>query len=76
MPCSLCASDSHAEFPAEVVIHFQGLENLGKPGVLLFPKVLVCMGCGRSHFTVPNTKLMLLGKRPATTESSGVAVSS
>jgi hypothetical protein len=33
------------------MIHFSGIRNL-EPGVLVFPKVLVCFDCGVSHFTL------------------------
>jgi hypothetical protein len=35
-----------------MMIHFRGLEHLDKPGVLLFPKIEVCLDCGLSRFTV------------------------
>jgi hypothetical protein len=41
-------------------IHLSGLNNLDKPGVFLFPKVLVCLDCGFSRFTTPETELALL----------------
>jgi len=40
-----------------MVIHFAGLKNLDKPGVWVFPKLLVCLACGCSHFTVPEREL-------------------
>jgi hypothetical protein len=33
-----------------MMIHFVGLEHLDKPGVLLFPKIKVCLDCGLSRF--------------------------
>ena len=60
MPCVSCGSGRQAEFPAEMNIHFSGLKNLDKPGVFLFPKVLICLGCGFSRFTTPETELALL----------------
>ena len=45
------------EFPAETNMHFRGRESLDKPGVLVFPKVLVCLDCGLAQFTVPDTAL-------------------
>jgi hypothetical protein len=57
MPCSLCMSRNQTEFPAEVNIHFISPKNLNIPGVLAFPKVLICMDCGASWFTLPEREL-------------------
>jgi hypothetical protein len=43
-----------------MIIHFTGLENVNEPGVLLFPKMLVCLDCGFSGYTVPTRELALL----------------
>jgi len=40
-----------------MVIHFSGLKNLDKPGVWVFEKLLVCLNCGGSKFTVPAKEL-------------------
>jgi len=62
MPCLLCGSNTEAEFTAEMVVHFSfsGSKNLNKPGVWVFPKVLVCLDCGISQFTIPESELALL----------------
>jgi hypothetical protein len=57
MRCTSCASGHHVEFTAEVNIHFRGLQNLDRPGVLVFPNVVVCLDCGFSRFTIPKTEL-------------------
>jgi hypothetical protein len=57
MSCLSCRSSKQAEFPAELLIHFEGLENLDNPGVWVFPKLLVCLGCGFSQLTVPAPEL-------------------
>ena len=57
MSCQLCRSSNEAELDSEMVIYFSGLKNLDKPGVWLFPKLLVCLNCGCSRFTVPEGKL-------------------
>jgi len=62
MDCKLCGSSHQAELPAEIIIHFAGLEHLHKPGVWVFPKLLVCLDCGYSQFTVPEGELALLGE--------------
>jgi hypothetical protein len=49
----LCASSSQAEFTAEMIIHFAGLENLDRSGVWVFPKVLVGLDCGSARFATP-----------------------
>ena len=57
MSCPLCGSGNHAELTAEMVIHFSGLKNVDKPGVWVFEKLLVCLNCGGSKFTVPAKEL-------------------
>ena len=63
MSCQQCGSSNEEELDAEMVIHFSGLKNLDKPGVWLFPKLLVCLSCGCSHFTVPERKLAAIAHR-------------
>lgn len=60
MSCLLCGSGNEAEFAAEILIHFGGLKNIDKPGVGLFPNLLVCSDCGFAWFKVPETELALL----------------
>jgi hypothetical protein len=72
MPCMLCASNHQAEFVAEMNIHFAGLKNLDKPSVWTFPKLMVCLDCGYSQFTIPETELGLLVRdTPAKAASNG-----
>ena len=61
MSCASCASGHQAEFTAEVNIHFHGLKNIDDPGVLLFPKLLVCLDCGFSQFFTAEDELARLG---------------
>jgi hypothetical protein len=60
MSCLSCGSKKQAEFPAEMLIHFRGLKNLDKPGVWVFPKLLVCLDCGFLQSTVPAPELASL----------------
>jgi hypothetical protein len=57
MPCTVCSSGNQKEFPAEVNIHLSGLRNSHKPGVFVFPKLLVCLDCGYSSFMTPTSEL-------------------
>ena len=57
MYCLSCGSTKQAELTAEMMIHFRGLAHPNNPGVLLFPEIRVCLGCGLSQFTVPETEL-------------------
>ena len=64
MTCSQCSSDKQAQFTAEVNIHTSGLKNIDVPGLLPFPKVLVCLDCGTSLFSTPKTDLLRLAGPP------------
>jgi len=70
MHCPLCASGHEAEFTAEMVIHFRGLKNVDKPGVWVFPILLVCLECGSSRFSVPEKELVLLASSAPASERS------
>ena len=70
MACPSCRSAKHAELTAEMLIHFPGLGNIDKPGVWLFPTILVCMDCGSSRFTVPENELASVAKGSAANNSS------
>ncbi len=58
--CPSCGSVSQSRFPAEMAIHFPGMKNVHKPTVWVFPEDLVCLDCGVSEFTVPETELCAL----------------
>lgn len=60
MPCLSCALSNQVELSAEMIVHHGGLSNLDNSGVLVFPKVLVCLECGFARFKVPETELALL----------------
>jgi hypothetical protein len=79
MSCQLCGSGNEAELAAEMIIHFSGLKNLDKAGVWVFPRLLVCLNCGCSHFTVPESELATiahtLGISSPTLEYEGGTIS-
>jgi len=62
MSCVWCRSCKSVELTAEMLIHFPGLKNLDKFALWLFPKLLVCLDCGCSQFTVPGTELGSIAK--------------
>jgi len=60
MPCRSCASGHQADFRAEISISLPGLKGLGKPAVLVFPMLLVCLDCGSTEFTIAESELRRL----------------
>lgn len=74
--CPTCKSAKLSELGAEMIIHFSGLKNLDNPGVLLSPKVSVCLDCGFSRFSVPETELASVAKGTSETKSSALLKSS
>lgn len=68
MSCPVCVSANQEEFSAEMMFHFRGMENLDRPGVMMFPKVQVCLDCGFSQFTTAKMSLTLLAKANPTVE--------
>jgi hypothetical protein len=76
MHCVSCASGHQAEFTSEINIHFSGLKHIDEPGVLLFPKLLVCLDCGFSQFVTEKTELDRLARSmPATTSTQNGTLS-
>jgi len=65
MACRSCGSDKQSKFGVEINIHIPGMKNLEKPSVLVFPKLQVCLTCGRAECTVPQNKLPHLMKASA-----------
>jgi hypothetical protein len=61
MACRSCESKNQTQFDSEINIHFPGLKNLDKSAVLIFRKQ-VCLDCGFTQFTIPETELRLLGE--------------
>ncbi len=68
--CGVCGSPKQLEFTAEMIIHFKRLANLDKPGIWVFPKLLICSDCGISRFSVPQDALELLAERTPASEAS------
>lgn len=60
MSCPTCMAGGQMQFSGEMIVHHRGLKNLDKPGVVIFPKILICSHCGLSQFTVPGAQLASL----------------
>jgi hypothetical protein len=58
--CKSCGSENLAQLAGEVMIHFSGVRNQFKPGVLVFPKLAICLHCGASQFALPEAELKLV----------------
>jgi hypothetical protein len=59
MSCKGCLSENQRRFPTEIAIHLPGLST---PHVFLFPKVVVCMDCGFTEFSISETELRRLAE--------------
>jgi hypothetical protein len=66
--CKSCGLEKQREFIAEIAIHFPGPNNLHKPVVWVFPKLVVCLECGTAEFAVPEAELRRLAKDDAGAE--------
>jgi len=75
MTCLSCRSVKQAELTAEMLIHFSGLKHLDKSSIWLFPKLLVCLDCGFSRFTVPENALASVAEGALSDDSSTLASS-
>jgi len=65
MSCKSCLSEHQSKLNAEVAIHFPGLKGLERPIVWMFPKLLVCLDCGVTEFSVPERELGVIVKGTA-----------
>jgi len=59
------------EFSSELMIHFPGFEHLQNPGVLILPRMMVCLNCGFSQFKIRESEMALLASRPRKKRASG-----
>jgi hypothetical protein len=48
------------EFSTEMMIHCVGVQKADNSGILIFTTVLVCLDCGFSYFTTPESELAML----------------
>ncbi len=60
-----CGSAERKVFPAEIFIHFTGLQDINNPLVTVFSNILVCTRCGAAEFTMREAERRLLMNRNA-----------
>jgi hypothetical protein len=72
MPCNSCQSTNLSAFPAEINIHFPGINNLTRPTVLVFPHLSVCLDCGVTQFTLSGDQVRALSE-PESSRSDAAA---
>ncbi len=70
MACKKCSAENQSTFNGEVAIHFPGLKGLDKPIVWVFPKLAVCLDCGFTEFTVPESETRVLREGIATSTAA------
>ncbi len=69
MSCRSCHSGNQSNFGSELCIHFPGLKGLDKPLVWSFPKLVVCLDCGFTEFTIEKAELRALAEGTDTHET-------
>jgi hypothetical protein len=62
MSCKSCLSDNQRNFNGEIAVHFPGIKGLDKPTVWVFPQLVVCLDCGFTEFSIPETELLQLAE--------------
>jgi len=55
-----CGSKNRTELGAEINIHLP--RDRDKIAVLVFPTLVICLDCGITEFTIPETELRRLGQ--------------
>jgi hypothetical protein len=62
MACRSCQAENVTEFGTGICIHFPPPEGLDEPPMFVFPKIAVCLGCGFTNFSLPETELRQLAE--------------
>jgi hypothetical protein len=65
MPCEGCGSANGKEFGTEMNIHIPGRVSLGEPGILIFPRLCICLDCGLARCALREDELRTIGERLA-----------
>jgi hypothetical protein len=54
MSCRVCGSKNQSRFATEIAIHLPGPST---PHVFLFPRIVICLDCGFTEFSISETEL-------------------
>ena len=65
MACGYCGSIKETELGTEINLHVPGPTSVPDPGVLVFPKVTVCLACRCVHFILREDELHVIEQRLA-----------
>src|SRR5207302_834461 len=60
MSCKSCKSENQSRLATEIAIHLPGLNT---PHLFLYPRLLVCLDCGFTEFSIPEAELRRLMER-------------
>jgi hypothetical protein len=63
MLCLSYQSSNQAEFPSELFIHLGVRNHVNNQGILVYPRLSVCLDCGFLQTKVPAPELALLFSR-------------
>jgi len=74
MACSSCGADNQIEYDSEIAIRLR--KKVDSPAVFVSRALLVCLLCGFTEFTVPESELGLLAYSATATNAFGVAYDS
>jgi hypothetical protein len=66
MACKSCQSERQVNLNEEIGLHLPGRKGLDKPLVLVFPNLVICLDCGFTEFTIPETELRRLAESDST----------
>ena len=57
MACVSCHSLDIRIYPAELNIHYPGVEGLNMPTVWAFPRLSICLDCGVTQFRLADDQV-------------------
>ncbi len=72
MTCAKCASQALSSFPADVRLYLNGSRTISAPPMSHNPRVTVCLNCGHTEFSVPESWLASGWLRPLPAPVYGV----